>query len=140
MDIQSSLHLLEGRDYELAHDDMLEPYIRLTVDDRKMLFRLRGSEFKRYFSYLYMQENTNSPEKKLLNDTVQYLEGKAIYESPMIEPDVRLTGNNDAIEIDLCDSTYNAIRITDDGFELGQPESYFLRKHGLLPLPVPWNQ
>lgn len=137
MDIQSSLHLLESLNYELAHDDMREPYIRVTVDEKKMLFKLRSSEFKRFFSYRYMQANNTSPAGKLINTSIEYLEGKAIFESEMIEPDVRLIGDADQIEIDLCDNSYQVVKITREGFELGQPEGFFLRRHGLLALPEP---
>ncbi len=102
-----------------------------------MLFRLKSTDFKRFFSYRYMSANNSSPSSKLLNTTLEYLEGKAVFESDMISPDVRLVGDEELIEIDLCDSTYNAVRITADGFDVGQPDGYFVRRHGLLPLPIP---
>lgn len=137
MEITSALRLLEGMDYELAHDDMRAPYIRLTVKGKKILFPLNSGNFKTFFTHQYIAVNNSSPAGKLLKTTIEYLEGKAIFESEIIAPDVRLVGDEDQIEIDLCDSSYNVVRVTADGFELGQPEGYFLRRPGLLALPVP---
>ncbi|MFT6905688.1 MAG: putative DNA primase/helicase, partial [Oleiphilaceae bacterium] len=136
-DINAAIHLLESFNYELAHDDMREPFIIVYPDEKKMLFRLKGSDFKRFFDYKYMVANLSSPASILFKSTVQTLEGKAIFESDMIQPDVRLIGNYEYVEIDLCDSTYEAVRITAEGFEITQPQSNFIRRHGLLPLPRP---
>lgn len=137
MEIQSSLHLLERMHYELAHDEMREPYIRVTVDGKKMLFKLRGEEFKRFFNYHYIRTNSNSPDAKLIKDTLAYLDGRAIFEGEMIDPDVRIVGDTDLLEIDLCDSSYRVVQVTMDGFLVCQPEGYLLRRHGQLPLPLP---
>ncbi|MAY92209.1 hypothetical protein [Haliea sp.] len=137
MEIQTSLHLLEGMQYELAHDDMRQPYIRLTYNGKKILLKVRGEEFKSFFKYQYNEANSNFPDAKLLKNTIAYLEGKAIYEGSMIKPDVRLTGSTSLLEIDLCDDSYLAVKISAEGFEVREPEGYLLRRHGQLPLPLP---
>ncbi|RLQ20151.1 hypothetical protein DWB85_19235 [Seongchinamella sediminis] len=137
MNIQSSLHLLEGMHYELAHDSMREPYIRVTVEEKKMLFKLRGEEFKRFFSYHYIRVNSNSPDAKLIKNTFAYLEGRAIYEGDLVDPDVRLVGDTDLLEIDLCDRSYQVVQVTSDGFVICQPEGHLLRRHGQQALPRP---
>ncbi len=137
IDLQSGLQLLDELNYSVWHDDMRESYISLVIDNKKRLMKLKSSEFKRLFCYKYEVANNNSPSSKLIKGVVTHLDGKAIYESELIEPDVRLIGNTESIEIDLCDSSFNVVRIGRGGFEIAQPERHFLRRHGLLPLPVP---
>tara|TARA_R110001599_G_scaffold256820_1_gene457120 strand:- start:7351 stop:8826 length:1476 start_codon:yes stop_codon:yes gene_type:complete len=136
-DINAVTHLLDNLNYELAHDDMHEPFIIVYPDDKKMLFRLNGKEFKRLLEYKYTTANNSGLAPTIYKATIQSLEGKAIFDSDMIQPDVRLVGDYECVEIDLCDSTYDAVRITAEGFEITQPQSNFIRRHGLLPLPRP---
>lgn len=119
--IESCLHLLEEKDFELAHDDMQVAYITITVDGKKMLFILQSKKFKVYFNHLFYLEYETTPEDKTIKALFKNLEGKALFDAELIEPDVRLIGDENAVEIDLCDDTYRVVRVTAEGFELTQP-------------------
>jgi len=135
--INSPLELLQGYNYELACDDMRDAYIGLTIDGKKMLFRIQSSEFQRLLDYRYMEANHAAIAPADMKLVLKYLIGKALYESPTIQPDIRVQGDESTIEIDLGDGSYQVACITAEGFQLAQPNQYFVRRHGLRPLPEP---
>ena len=139
LEIQPMLQLLETMGYETAHNDMLEPLITIYPDDKKMTFLLNGGAFEQFIVYRFMQTNGTSPKKQMVDMTMTFLEGQAIYESDMAHADIRLMGDLEMIEIDLCDPSYQAVQVTANGFEIVTPENLFFRRHGMHSLPVPFE-
>ena len=66
------------------------------------------------------------------------LEAKALYEGPCCPVHLRVAQHEQSVIIDLCDSDWQVVEITKDGWTVrSQSHVHFRRVKGMLPLPIP---
>lgn len=77
-------------------------------------------------------------DQLLIASRLEYLTARALFDGPEQPVFLRVGEDERNIYIDLCDDKWRAVKISPDGWEIvGQPEVFFRRAQGMLPLPLP---
>lgn len=119
-----------------GHDS--EAYATFAVGDHKETWRIGSNGFRRWLSRLYYAETNRAPGAEAIQEAVNVLAGEATFNRPEIPVAVRLAEHGGAIYLDLADAEWRAVEITAAGGRVVTDcPVRFVRKRGMLPLPVP---
>ncbi len=101
---------------------------------------LRSKPFRSWLAYKFFQDEGQMPSTQALQDALNTLEGKAIFEGEEIEMFVRLASVNGKIYLDLCNENWQIVEISKTGWQVIESRNApvkFYRTKGMLPLPMP---
>lgn len=101
---------------------------------------LRSKAFRSWLAYKFFQDEGQMPSTQALQDALNTLEGKAIFEGAEIEMFVRLASVNGKIYLDLCNENWQIIEISKTGWQVIESRNApvkFYRTKAMLPLPMP---
>lgn len=123
---------------ELWHTAKGEHYISLRYGDGHVEHRLLSSkDTKDWLAGLFYNRTGKVASSSNLKDAMAVLEGYAQKGIEYVSY-VRVGESDGAIYLDLGDNTWNAVKITPNGWEIVEnPPVKFRRPSGMLPLPVP---
>lgn len=96
----------------LFHDQNKTPYTFINNET----IPLSASKLKDYLSHQFYRAERKAPNSDTLNQCLNVLKGKALFESPKIELFNRIADKDGAFWYDLCDG--RAVKITSDGWEI----------------------
>ena len=109
-----------------------------TNGHRRRTWPISGKGFKRWLGKRFYDACQKAPGTQAIQDAVNVIAGKAIHEGPEREIAVRLAQTAEGIYLDLADDQWRAVHITSTGWNIvTKPPVRFIRKRGMLPLPVP---
>ena len=133
------VQLVEDHGVDLFHTPgQQEPYLTVPVNGHWETYRLKDRFSKDWLSRRFYEETRSAPNTSALNDAVTALAGMAKFDGPARPVFVRLAMLDQAIYIDLGDETWQAVKITADGWTVvADCPIRFRRPRGILPLPVP---
>lgn len=140
---QAQLLIELASEAELFHTpggDDSEGYATIQIKGHRETLAIAGKGFRRWIGRLYYEKYRKAPSSQSLLDALNVLAGKAIHDGPEHPVAVRLTELNGEIWLDLADAEWRAVRITPAGWRVVEGSDVpvkFLRKRGMLPLPVP---
>lgn len=113
------------------HDQNKNGYVALKGDGREIL-KLASKPFKQWLSRYVWEHQQRIPSSDSINNVIQVLEGKAIYDGEYHELGVRVCESDHTIWYDLGDG--NAVRIVkEDWFVIDKPPILFKRYTHQLP-------
>ncbi|HXW62045.1 MAG TPA: hypothetical protein VEJ45_05555 [Candidatus Acidoferrales bacterium] len=113
-------------------------YAIIPVNAHHETWRIGSQMFKRYICHCFFQRTAKIPSTQAITAAINLLEAKANFEGFEQEVHVRVAEHDGALWLDLANATWQAVRITKDGWEIvDKPSVRFLRPQGLLPLPTP---
>jgi hypothetical protein len=125
-------------DWELWHTPSKEAYATFAVGDHKETWLVRSQTFKRFLCKKYFDEHGAAMNSDALSAAVNLLEAKALFEGEEHPVHVRVGEHEGNIYLDLCNATWQVIRITPQGWELiDEAPIRFRRSRGMLALPTP---
>jgi hypothetical protein len=123
---------------ELFHDAEHKAYATVQIEDHRENHRIRSRSFGLWLRRLFHERFAKPVSSQPLQDAMNTLEGKAVFDGALHQVAVRLAGHGAAIYLDLGDSDWNAVKITAGGWEvISNPRAMFIRPRGMLALPMP---
>jgi hypothetical protein len=123
---------------ELFHSNDGTAYATFYVGNHRETWPLRSKGFKRWLSHQHHIETGTTPGTQALQDALQVLEGKAIYEGTQHQVYVRVAGCGGNIYIDLGNTEWEVIEISCDGWGvIKEAPVKFRRARGMAALPYP---
>lgn len=108
------------------------------VDGHNENWLVKSQTFKRYLAKGYFDAHGKALSSEGLSAAINLLEAKAIFEGEEHPVYVRLAEHDGIIYLDLCNSEWQAVQVTPQGWSVvDAPPVRFRRAKGMLPLPVP---
>jgi hypothetical protein len=125
-------------DWELWHTPSMEAYATIPVDNHKENWLIRSHMLKRFIAKQYFDEQSTAMNADALAAAVTLLEAKALFEGQEHPVHVRLAEHDGAIFLNLCNPTWQAVKVTQQGWEIvDEPPVRFRRSRGMLALATP---
>jgi hypothetical protein len=123
---------------EFFQDSHKAGYVSLPQDDVTVTLPIRSTDFRLWLRRAYFQQTGKAPSAQALNDALGVLEAQALFDGPTMPVFVRVGEHSGKVYLDLGDSTWQAVEVDTQGWRLvANPPVKFVRKPGMLPLPVP---
>jgi hypothetical protein len=126
-----------------AHADLFHTvtgiaYADLAIGGHRETWPVRSSRFRGWLRRHYYDATGDAPSAAALNSALNLLEARAQFDSPERTVHVRVAEHDGHIYLDLADTSWRAVDIGPDGWQVvGEPPVHFRRPAGLLPLPIP---
>ncbi len=101
---------------------------------------IRSRGFKRWLRGEYYRATKESIDSKILNDCIETLDARALFDGNELSVYRRVARVDNEVYIDLCTSSWEAIRITAEGWRLINSDACpvrFCRTAAMMPLPEP---
>jgi Domain of unknown function (DUF3854) len=132
-------HLVDiGRVFELFHTPEGVPYAVLNTKGHRETWGTGSRTFREALALRYYQQTGSSPNSQAIRDAIATLDGIARFDGACHDVHVRVAGDDKQIWLDLCNSHWNVVEITANGWRVASdPPVRFRRAGGMLPLPLP---
>ena len=131
---------------ELWHDAEGEPHVSfVTPGGGREHHPLRTKAARQFMSREFYQSEGRAPGSQATDDAFNVLEGRAVWDGPEYRTAVRVAVTTDdaggeRLYLDLGDETGRVVEVTAAGWDIVPGDACpvrFIRRPGLLPLPVP---
>ncbi len=137
---QANQILSLAEDIEFFHTSDRTAFASVETGGHREIHAVHSRGFRDFLSYQFYQEDGKSPSSQALQDAINSLSGKAIFEGKTQDVFIRLASFNGKIYLDLCNDAWQIIEIAADGFrviEAADAPVRFRRTKAMLPLPTP---
>jgi hypothetical protein len=135
---QATLVATLAADWELWHTPDMVAYATVPVGDHKEHWPVRSQAFKQLLAKLLFDAEGQAASTETLAAATNLVEAKALFEGKEHPAYVRLADHDGDIYLDLCNQTWQAVRVTPQGWEvIEDPPVRFRRSRGMLDLPTP---
>jgi hypothetical protein len=125
-------------DAELFHTPDGTPYADFIVNNHRETWPVRSKGFRRWLGRKYYEETRSAPNAEAMQAALGIIEARAHYDGRELTTSTRLAGLDGRIYIDLCNASWQAIEIDEDGWRIvDEPPVRFRRANGMLALPMP---
>jgi hypothetical protein len=119
-----------------GHDS--EGFATIHVNGHHETWPVSSKAYRRWLARLYFERFEKAPGSQALQDALNVIAGFAIHDGPECQVHVRVAEIGGVIWIDLADNAWRAAAVAADGWQVvDDPPVKFLRRRGMLPLPVP---
>ncbi len=123
---------------DLFHDERNDGYAVLVHGGVRRTLKLRGREFRRWFAGTFYTTTERAANNEALATAMNVLEAKATFDGRQLALYNRFAMRDGSIYIDVADSEWRVIRVTEDGWEvMSKPPVLFRRYSHQMALPVP---
>lgn len=109
----------------------------IKVAGHKETYAITSTEFEEWLTGEFFKVHHTPPDPKSLREALLTLRAKARFEGKKIEVYLRVAMHRQCIYIDLGDETWEAVKISTEGFTIVRPPVKFRRTQGMLSLPRP---
>ena len=132
------IKLIEEAQVRLFHSPLKEHYATLWTKEHWETWRIKSSTFEEWMASMCYHQHGAVPSKQAIAEAKSVLAGRALFGSPEGQVYVRVAGHKGAIYVDLANESWEAVRITGEGWDVvsGIPIK-FIRAPGMKPLPLP---
>ena len=121
---------------ELFHTPDHVAYASIPIDGHIETWPLKKIRF--WLSRLFYDKYKKPSGSQGLQDALNVLEAKALFEGFCCPVNTRVAEQNNKIYLDLANETWQAVEVSPDGWRVvDRPSVKFRRTKGMLPLPVP---
>ena len=125
----------------LFTDTNKQGFVSFEQESHTETWVLNSTGFKEWLSYLFYREYGKAPREAAIKDALSTLAGIATHEGKECEVYLRCAPhpNSDGYLIDLCDSQWRVIEVTQTGWELLEQSPVRFKRTGQmnsLPIPV----
>lgn len=125
-------------DWDLWHTPAKEAYATIVIDGHKENWPVKSQTFKRFVAKQFFDEHGKAANSEALTAAMNLLEAKALFEGQEHPVYVRLGEHEGNIYLDLCNSNWQVVQITPQGWGvIDEPPVRFRRSRGMLALPAP---
>jgi DNA polymerase-1 len=99
------------------------------VENHKETHRLSTKGFKNWLKYRFFSQYGKVPGTQAVQDAAGALEGKALFAGPEHETHVRVAGHIDSVYLDLCNSEWEVVEVTPEGWRIVSGEEAMLEAY-----------
>jgi energy-coupling factor transporter ATP-binding protein EcfA2 len=127
----------ENGDY--FRDNLNLPFTTVDINGRKRTIKVNTFDFRAYLRRLDSQVNKHIANKATIETAIDHLSSFCLYDGEIKPVSFRIAGSENDIYVDIGDESYQAIKITADGWSVvSNPPVKFTRSQsqGELPIPV----
>ncbi len=123
---------------ELFHTPDGEAYATIPVAEHRETWPLRSKGFRQWLAREFHRKSGSTPSGQAIQDAMQVLAGKALYEGAEHPVYTRLAEKDGVIYLDLVNKNWEVVAISPTGWEVvcNCPVK-FRRSRGMLALPYP---
>jgi hypothetical protein len=119
-----------------GHDS--ESYARITLADHSETWPIYSKAFRSWLARRYFDEQRKVPHAQAFQDALGVLAGQALYDGKELSVHIRVAGGPGQIYLNLADQQWRVVRVDRNGWQvLTESPVRFLRRRGMMPLPVP---
>ncbi len=123
---------------ELWHTPADDGYMTLTINAHREHHPLTGRAARDYLTHLYYRDAGRAPNATALQAALATLSGIARFDGDTHDVHVRVADREGRLYLDLCDPSWRAVEITEQGWRvMADPPVRFRRPRGLQALPDP---
>lgn len=123
---------------DLWHDEGYEAWATIRVRSHYENWPIRSREFRRWIAAQYYQDCGGPLGGQAMEDALRVLDARAVNEGCQHQVFIRSGETLGTIWIDLCDREWQAVKITQAGWEVvSRPDCKFRRTQAMKPLPMP---
>src|SRR5205823_5274894 len=97
---------------EVWKDPKQNPWLTFRAGDHREHHPLKSREARRYLAGLYYRKVNRAPPAQSLQDAIQTLEAKAIYEGNQHTPFIRIAADGDSIYLDLANELWQVVKVS----------------------------
>ena len=132
------LRLADESGAELWHTPAGDAYVSVHIHGHRETFALRGKRADQWLRLIFFRAYPGTaPGSQAVNDALNVLRSKAVFDGPTDEVFVRLGKRDACTYLDLGDEQWQVLRIGRDGWEVVQDcPVRFRRTKGMLALPM----
>lgn len=137
--LAAATQLLElAKDIELFHTPDKTPYTVIKQDNHTETWPLESRTVKDYLARCYFKTSGSAPSSQAIQNALNVLRGRALFDGCEKPVYTRIAECDGKIYLDLCNSVWEVVEITVQGWEVIQsPPVYFVRSRGMAALPAP---
>ena len=130
--------MAENTGIELFRSPNGDAWASIRRHNHRESYPVQSKQFRVWLGGLYHALERSIPDSRALRNAVDILEGKAIYEGAEHPVFLRLAQYGAAVYLDLANDDWQAIEITEDGWQIvDDPPVHFRRPRGMRPLSFP---
>ena len=132
---EAVLELVDKSLADLFCDQYGRSFAVVKLKQHQETISIGSTNFKHWISKVYYQENKATLSSEVISAVLNTLKGRALFDGPRRYIDVRtasMPGGN-VIYYDLTNTTWQAVRITAEGWTVGQAPLLFTRYNHQLP-------
>jgi len=134
-DTQSAVLARYAEEADLFHTPDGEAYATFPVGEHRETHAVRSKGLRLWLQRRFYEEFGRPPGAQALQDALGVVEAKALFEGDEISVHVRVAEHEGAIYVDLANDRWEAVRITERGWEIvSDPPVRFRRRKGMLSL------
>ena len=123
---------------ELFHVPDGTGFADLDISGHRETWPIRSKGFRRWLARRFYDETRGAPNSEALQSALNVIEAKAHFDGPERKVDVRVSGLDDRLYLDLGDETWRAVEIDTTGWRvIENPPVRFRRAGGMKALSVP---
>lgn len=123
---------------EVFHSPDNQAFVSFNAGNHDETWRIDSPGFREWLTASFFKDLGKIPSDAALKDAIRALSGKAKYEGKEIPVAIRCAMVSDGYLIDLCDSKWQAIHVTVNGWRIEKnPDVRFWRNSNMRPLPMP---
>lgn len=125
---------------ELFHAGNGDAYATVPIGNHRETLKVSSKPFRTFVAHRFYDEHGKSPSSQALQDAIVTIAGHAQFKGPEHPVHVRIAECDGVIWVDLCDPSWRAIRVGQDGWSVmpsGDVPVKFVRKKYMQVLPEP---
>ncbi|MBZ0217182.1 MAG: hypothetical protein K8F25_11550, partial [Fimbriimonadaceae bacterium] len=136
---EECVRLVEEKNPDLFHNKQKESYISIPQKGGgELTFRIRSGMTKMWLQKTYYDAKGQPISSQTLNEVIETLEAKALFEGPCEEVNLRIAGNDERIFIDIGRVDASVVVIDkNDWMKTTDCQVKFVRPASLRELPEP---
>jgi hypothetical protein len=134
---QAALLVSFAEDAELFHNADV-PYATIDCGDHRETHSVHGKKFRLWLARMFWVKCHRPPASQAMQNALAVITAKALFEGAEAPVAVRISEHDGAIFLNLCDERWRMVQVSPSGWEVVDDAPVkFVRKPGMLPLPVP---
>lgn len=124
---------------ELFHDKSKVAYASIQVENHTETWAVKSKGFRLWLRRRLREEHNRSAGCDAVNTALEEIESKALFDGETTDVYVRVAERGGEVWLDLCNDTWEAVRITSASWEIvgSKMPVRFVRAKGMLPLDTP---
>ena len=123
----------------LFHDASGTAYADVMINGHRETLPVNSRQFGAFLRRAYWEKKRSAPPLEILNQALRLLKSLAVFDGQEFEVFLRVAPAPDGrVYLDLCNNDWQVVWIGTTGWSLAKPHGIrFIRRRGMLPLPVP---
>jgi hypothetical protein len=123
---------------ELFHTPGEDGYGIIPINGHRETWPIRSKGFRRWLCHEFYKSQKKGPQPEAVSSALQVLEAKAQFDGQERPVWVRIAEHEGSIYLDLGNASWEAVKITKDGWEVvTDPPVCFRRTRSMMSLPYP---